>query len=251
MGLTDDFESGGALTWVSGLEATDSGFTTFLGRLGRENPDTSKTFIVPKMADKITVNFDFYSIDGHDSDDKVFVGVQDTYLDLNLFAGSPGTTTVLYNDIVVTIVERRAYNAGFSSDIDEKFSIEIEIPKEWYGDGELEIGFRVDMTNSIVVNGGGIDNFAIEADCGGRRAVEEKNPPGREPSADAEDGSFYCTSEDFPCEDGSKTQVCHYSSRKGYQTFCVPEADSEILRFYANDYCGPCVGGYGGVDDSV
>ena len=39
--------------------------------------------------------------------------------------------------------------------------------------------------------------------------------------------------------------VCHYSSRKGYQTFCVPEGDSDILRFYAHDYCGPCEGGQG------
>jgi hypothetical protein len=39
--------------------------------------------------------------------------------------------------------------------------------------------------------------------------------------------------------------VCHYSARLGYQTFCIPEADSEVLRFYKNDYCGPCVGGYG------
>jgi hypothetical protein len=57
----------------------------------------------------------------------------------------------------------------------------------------------------------------------------------------------YCLSEDFPCE-GEETNmvyVCHYSKRKGYQTFCVPEADSDILRFYAHDYCGPCEGGQG------
>jgi hypothetical protein len=27
--------------------------------------------------------------------------------------------------------------------------------------------------------------------------------------------------------------MCHYSTRRGYQTFCIPEADSEILRFYS------------------
>jgi hypothetical protein len=59
----------------------------------------------------------------------------------------------------------------------------------------------------------------------------------------------YCVSEDFPCEgEGSATvSVCHYSARKGYQTFCIPETDSDILRFYPNDYCGPCEGGYGGL----
>ena len=38
--------------------------------------------------------------------------------------------------------------------------------------------------------------------------------------------------------------VCHYSVRDGYKTFCVPEADSDALRFYPKDYCGQCVGGY-------
>jgi hypothetical protein len=254
MGHTEDFEYGEALTWVNGLEATDSGFTTFLGRLGRENPDTSKTFIVPTTAEKITVDFDFYSIDGHEDGDKVYVGVQGTYLDLGLFASSiqdDSTTTVVFNDISVTINKRRSYNIGFSSEVDERFKIQMEIPKNWYGSGELEISFRVDMTNSIVANGGGIDNFGMEADCGGRRAEEEKTPPGLEPSANGEDGSFYCTSQDYPCEDGSKTHVCHYSTRRGYQTFCIPEADSEILRFYSSDYCGACAGGYGGVDDST
>jgi hypothetical protein len=47
--------------------------------------------------------------------------------------------------------------------MDEKFTIKIEIPKEWYvAQGELEIGFRVKMTKSIYYNGGGIDNFKIE-----------------------------------------------------------------------------------------
>ena len=249
MGHAEDFENGEALTWVNGIESTDYGFTTFLGRLGKQNPEVSKTFVVPSIADKIVVDFDYYSIDGHSDGDQVFVEVQGKLLDLDIYASSTGTTTVFYNDIKVEIVERGSYNIGFSSELDEKFTIKIEIPKGWYANGELEIGFRVDMKKSIYYNAGGIDNFAIEASCGaGRRAEEGKTPPGHEPSSDAEDGSFYCTSDDFPCEDGSKTHVCHYSTRRGYQTFCIPEADSEILRFYSNDYCGPCVGGYGGAE---
>jgi hypothetical protein len=251
MGHAEDFENSEAFSWVNGIEASEDGFTTFLGRLGLENPDISKTFVVPSIADKIVVDFDYYSIDGHSDGDKVYAVVQGKELDLNLFSSSKGTTSVFYNDIKVTIVERGLDNIGFSSEMDEKFTIQIEIPKERYTNGELEIGFRVKMSESIYYNGGGIDNFAIEASCPtptGRRAEEGKTPPGLEPSSDAEDGSFYCTSDDFPCEDGSKTHVCHYSTRRGYQTFCIPEADSEILRFYSNDYCGPCVGGYGGAE---
>ena len=67
-----------------------------------------------------------------------------------------------------------------------------------------------------------------------------------EPSADGKDGHF-CVSEDYPCgDDEDRVFVCHYSARDGYKTFCVPEPDSDVLAFYPKDYCGPCVGGYGG-----
>jgi len=55
----------------------------------------------------------------------------------------------------------------------------------------------------------------------------------------------FCVIEDYPCGvQNDKVHVCHYSARDGYKTFCVPEADSDALRFYTKDYCGPCVGGY-------
>jgi hypothetical protein len=67
-----------------------------------------------------------------------------------------------------------------------------------------------------------------------------------EPSSDGKDGHF-CVSEDYPCgEQLDRVYVCHYSARDGYKTFCVPEPDSDVLAFYPKDYCGPCVGGYGG-----
>lgn len=54
----------------------------------------------------------------------------------------------------------------------------------------------------------------------------------------------YCVHEDFPCQGDEESMVfvCHYSTRAGYQTFCIPETDSDIMRFYSNDYCGPCEG---------
>jgi hypothetical protein len=75
-----------------------------------------------------------------------------------------------------------------------------------------------------------------------------KSPAVNEPSVDDEDIP-YCVTEDFPCEgEGSDLVfVCHYSARKGYQTFCISETDSDILRFYRNSYCGPCEGGFGGL----
>jgi len=61
------------------------------------------------------------------------------------------------------------------------------------------------------------------------------------PHDDNED--HFCVVEDYPCgPNNDKVHVCHYSSRDGYKTFCVPEADSDALRFYPKDYCGACVG---------
>lgn len=55
----------------------------------------------------------------------------------------------------------------------------------------------------------------------------------------------FCSSVDYPCGDkGDMVNVCHYSSRDGYQTFCVPESDSDVIAYVPKDYCGPCVGGY-------
>jgi hypothetical protein len=55
----------------------------------------------------------------------------------------------------------------------------------------------------------------------------------------------FCSSVDYPCGDKSDmVHVCHYSTRDGYQTYCVPESDSDVIAYVPKDYCGPCVGGY-------
>jgi hypothetical protein len=63
-------------------------------------------------------------------------------------------------------------------------------------------------------------------------------------SNDTDDDTPYCVNKDFPCDGDEENMVyvCHYSNRGGYQTFCIPEADSDMMRFYSNDYCGPCEG---------
>ena len=58
------------------------------------------------------------------------------------------------------------------------------------------------------------------------------------------DGHF-CSALDYPCgDDNDMVHVCHHSTRFGYQTFCVPEPDSDVVGLYAKDYCGPCIEGY-------
>lgn len=97
----------------------------------------------------------------------------------------------------------------------------------------------------------GLPNLAlIEQDVRREEAAGEEFSPATERGIATEDGAFYCSAKDFPCVGDSinMVYVCHYSSRSGYQTFCVPESDSETLRFFPNDYCGPCVAGFGGAN---
>jgi len=78
-----------------------------------------------------------------------------------------------------------------------------------------------------------------DEDLGGRRAAEN------EPTEGEKEESFFCSASDFACDGGpNHVHICHYTTRIGYRTYCIPEADSEIVRFYASDYCGPCVGGF-------
>jgi hypothetical protein len=106
---------------------------------------------------------------------------------------------------------------------------------------------------SAPVNGGkyGRPNTYSSDPSGTRRnlkknegdADEFESITGHHEAANTDD--HFCVVEDYPCgPDNDKVYVCHYSARDGYKTFCVPEPDSDALRFYPKDYCGPCVGGY-------
>jgi hypothetical protein len=107
---------------------------------------------------------------------------------------------------------------------------------------------KPDICSSGWAHGTGVAHYELKIPCDpcidSRRGLS--GPGVDEPSSD-QDSMPYCLSDDFPCEgdEANMVYVCHYSARKGYQTFCVPEADSDILRFYSHDYCGPCEGGQG------
>jgi hypothetical protein len=306
--LFQDFENNPdqAKSWVSGLESYGSGFTTFLGRLGRENPEVSKVFNIPVTASGAILEFDFYNIDGFAATDKAYVGIAGSYMDLGLFDNAADNTNFQgsgkYNDIAVTKSRSTKHHIGFSFDRDDqKFHVQLQIPARWFAgagtnsdtthdndSNELEIRFKVDLARPTDETSAGIDNVRLTAVCpappsntkngnNNNRDLEQHTaqasstktarpehtstttPPVQEPDMYADDGGYYCSADDFPCRasntknDGTATStdkdemlvhVCHYDTRRGYQTFCVPEADSDVLRFYAADYCGPCIGGF-------
>jgi len=252
--IFEDFETRGqSESWTHGSEYYDGEFTTFLGRLGRSHNEVTKTFEIPLDADSVVLTFDFYDIDGQPTDDKIMLGVQGSYLDLELF-NSDGQKKY-YNDIEVTGTVKNNQRISFKfDDYDTVYSINMKIPKFWYKnhDYKLPIAFKIETTRDISEESYGVDNIRLHSNCQ-RRKLDSKRETTMSHASElyeSEDsGSSYCSSKDFPCEGGAgMVHVCHYSTRKGYETFCIPEADSEILRFYSHDYCGPCVGGFGGIN---
>jgi len=64
--------------------------------------------------------------------------------------------------------------------------------------------------------------------------------PARKLEADVE-GKHFCKPAEHPCGDApDMVEVCHYSSKTGYKTFCVPDKDSDVVAYYPKDSCGPC-----------
>merc|ERR1711865_766230 len=79
--------------------------------------------------------------------------------------------------------------------------------------------------------------------------TEEMKAAG-EPSKDSEDAP-YCVHKDYPCKGDVEKMVhiCHYSRQKGFQTFCIPEEDSDMIQFDSRNHCGPC-DGWNGVENT-
>jgi len=122
------------------------------------------------------------------------------------------------------------------------FKIPCEDPCPTEGDVEL---FRHPEDDEPVRR---LDAKSVEESIREQKADEESTMQFEELTGHADpDGTedHFCVVEDYPCGANlDKVHVCHYSARDGYKSFCVPEADSDALRFYPKDYCGPCVGGY-------
>ncbi|CAB9498740.1 expressed unknown protein [Seminavis robusta] len=255
--FNEDYETGTAAGWANGLIALDETFGHFLGRLGRENRVMSKAFAVPAKAESLTVAFSVYTTGASawkDTDQfRAKVGIADINLGDFTLAQASGTT----QDVAWSRVEKEHNH----------HVVHLEVPREYFLAGKLSLALEVSVREGIHRKSAGVDNLVITAvgvnACDG--SVEEGEDIVRgasgfrvsslvdvyEPEAEAEEdedeGRGYCHSEDFPCGDEEgMVNVCHYSITSGYQTYCLKESDSDLVRTYPDDYCGPCVGGYGG-----
>jgi len=184
---------------------------------------------------------------------------------------------IMWSRFSVTPAMEFVFNSQFK---DQIHKVEMIIPPNYFNSGSLDFAVRVTMNDGIDSASAGIDNLRITAHgvCPGSQSSgpdrlldvdggksfptksvatvhggikhiareETKTDSASDPQLDGDDDGPYCTSRDFPCGGNGNVFICHYNPHLGYQTFCVPEEESDIVKFYANSYCGPCVGGFGG-----
>jgi hypothetical protein len=108
-----------------------------------------------------------------------------------------------------------------------------------YVDGSCSFKYQLPCSNDVDICGDSDSNRKLQDIVAKAEIDEDEDAP-------------YCAHKDNPCEGDEENMVyvCHYSGRAGYQTFCMPEMDSDVIRFNKNHYCGPC-DGWNGVEQNV
>ena len=232
---SEDFETKDTSgSWSNGLLSDCVEMGHYLGPLTGSGDIISKVFAVPSMASSIEFSYDFYNVGNLGSSQMLYVKIDSQRIDLPYLA--QGTKSGSTGGIVWSYTK-----SG------KVYSTKLTIPQYYFSDGFVRVQF--DLYHSLATDAtkkAGIDKITLKAVCSGAQRRAEESAAA---AASGEVGEFYCSSSDFPCGDDNKSvYVCHYSARSGYNTYCVPEADSEVLRFYKQSFCGPCVG-LGGVLD--
>ena len=170
----ETFEDGSLFGWSNGRLEFATEFTMFLGRYGKSNSGPGKDPFkvyedIPRNADSVELEFDFYEIDSWEgSNDSVSVLVDEEELMLGTFdqlgnelgrtGGSRGMTFRIRS-------QSAPRNIGFGSFRDQIHRVTVTIPRTYYArDGELKIMFqvRVDATD-VNDESGGFDNIKITA----------------------------------------------------------------------------------------
>ena len=174
------FENGSTSGFTNGIIDYDPGFTKFLGRYGKNNAGPGKDPFryfsnIPKDADHVILEFDFYEIDSWDYSHKDYLCVAidhrtadlgrfDTHQNENGRSRSPGG---IYFKIVSQAPPR---NIGFNDRWkDQIHHITMKIPNRFFkNDGRIKVVFMPRLNEPDINNeSAGFDNIMLTAkfDC--------------------------------------------------------------------------------------
>jgi hypothetical protein len=256
---SQDFEvDSSEVEWENATAIYQLNFTRFLAALGgKDNLTISKTFSIVDAPDgtsagSVTVEFVVYTIDSWEATNYLDLVIGDSTIQLSHLGSSRSSTRQYYESSIEGIswwqsVLFLGENLGFGVDNDAKHLVELTIQRNHFENGSLFLLFQVHHKNKFF----GIDDVTIEANfrcSNGEDAL----------AADLATGSLtlvsdygldqrvvlpFCSSEEFPCGTMyGMVSICHHSSRHGFRSLCIHEENSDILKHYIHDYCGPCIG---------
>lgn len=160
----EDFESSQHRSWTFGLEGTSSTSGRFLGALSAELQETFKVLPVPRSPPFTNLEFVMLSFGDWTSSDRFFARISNQYLDLITFLGSRESRSGLFGDLKVSVklIAAAASNGTAASRV---VSVSVTIPRRWYDDGHLMIGFKATLGNETRSKSAGIDDVKVISLC--------------------------------------------------------------------------------------
>jgi hypothetical protein len=272
----ESFEDGISEGWTSGSLHKQLGGNLFLGGLGVESNAYLKEYTVPLDGTKhVQVDFTVLKFGVWHPEDEVYfrlwklkIPVRDyetaTTIDRKKKEGE-GEEEVHVQSRSYTMRIPRAY-----LQVGGKLQIGFEIfwaghmtprnaasSKKSAGVDNLVLLARGEICHSVhdvpkAASGFSHGNVATTAKMVDSSSSHDENKP------DLDDG-YFCPAKHFPCRLESElegsigfgsdiqaqlAEVCIYSRAKGYITQCIPESDTDMLRYHDNGYCGRCSDGY-------
>jgi hypothetical protein len=280
----ENFEDGLVEGWLNGIIMNDLAIAgAFLGKLAMGLPPVFKDFTIPEGTKEIVIQFTLYEFGIWDPRDTLYFKIGNAKLPVKLkrtplpSAAPIGSMLMSIDSYAVGVPHQyvqvgRKLQIGFEI-IWSTLTKASQLIEKGAGIDNVLVTAHGEICHSIMDVPEAASGFAhsklvspsSSLDIEGANTSKTGLP--KKAAMDDDDG-YFCLAKDFPCspepaepdddsdadgdtipsvlgsQEETLVQVCLYSSAKGYVTYCIPERDSDILRFHSNGYCGRCAGGY-------
>jgi len=201
--LDQDFEDplhaeGWIKNWDGNAIESSEGLGSFLGRLGKEKEEISRTLVVPASAESVLIEFTFNEIDQWESTDRMYFRMQGYYLSFGYFSHGNSENAISGHYFSTAPEDQRVAVAvwretepsqlGFNTEFnDQKHRVTFIVPKYYFPDQRLRIGFRTRMSYPIENESAGIDDIKVTVNCGAPPTTDPPTPaPTEGAGADSE-----------------------------------------------------------------
>lgn len=161
--VIEDFETGQVNSWTFGAIGFDAAGGHFLGPLNQKRIEVFKIVSLPKAPEFVSLEFDYLRLNGWTVQDKAYVRIRSSYLELNPFVTNQTGSSGFFSDLFVSAKTDAV-----------RTMLQIRIPQQWFADGRITIGFKVTPSNAA--SSAGFDNVRLISLCGGGRRLQLLEP---------------------------------------------------------------------------